>query len=63
MYLFYKKDPIVTFEWLDGDSSAVDQLGEVYGLRRIHAAKVYQILQPPQSEWWVLLTTTEDKNT
>lgn len=34
-------DPIVAFERLDRDSSAVDQLCEVYGLSRIHTAKVY----------------------
>lgn len=55
-HLLHKIDAIVSLQWLDGDSSAVDQLGQINGLGGVHSTQINEILQSAQSQWGVLGT-------
>lgn len=45
MYLINELDPIVSLQWLDCHSPAVDKLGQVYGLGGVDSSQINQVLQ------------------
>ena len=53
-HLVYKLDPKVPLRGLDSDPPGVDQLGQVYGLGRVEAAHVDQVLKTLQRQGLVL---------
>ena len=53
-HLVYELDPEVPLLGLDGDPPGIDQLGQVYGLGRVQAAHVDQVLQTLQRQGLVL---------
>lgn len=57
-YLVDKLNSVVPLHRLDGHSSGIDQLGQVYGLRWIHPSQINQVLQSFQRQRRVLRTPT-----
>lgn len=61
IYLVYKLDSIVLLQGLDRHSSGVDELGQVYGLRRVHSSQIDQVLESLQRQGLVLRPAAEEE--
>lgn len=63
VYLINELDSIVPLQRLDGHSSGVDQLCQVYRVGRVDSSQIDEVLQSPQRQRLVLWPSTEEEHT